>query len=53
MALTCELASASQLILSLFNKFWMTGAMLMAWYFNGMSARELATLIDSMTHSGR
>jgi len=28
------------------------GAMLMAWYFNGMSAKELAILVDSMTHSG-
>lgn len=28
------------------------GAMLMAWYFNGMSPKELAILVDSMTHSG-
>jgi len=28
------------------------GAMLMAWYFNGMSTKELAILVDSMTHSG-
>jgi len=24
----------------------------MAWYFNGMSPKELAVLVDSMTHSG-
>lgn len=28
------------------------GAMLMAWYFNGMSPKELTVLIDCMTHSG-
>ncbi|XP_046652473.1 thymidine phosphorylase-like [Daphnia pulicaria] len=28
------------------------GAMLMAWYFNGMSPKELTILIDCMTHSG-
>ncbi|KAK4021943.1 hypothetical protein OUZ56_007431 [Daphnia magna] len=28
------------------------GAMLMAWYFNGMNARELSVLTNTMTHSG-
>lgn len=29
------------------------GAMLMAWYFKGMNARELAVLTNTMTHSGK
>lgn len=28
------------------------GAMLMAWFFNGMSSTELAVLVDAMAHSG-
>lgn len=28
------------------------GAMLMAWYLKDMNARELATLTNTMTHSG-
>lgn len=31
----------------------MIGAMLMAWFLKGMNARELATLTNTMTYSGR